>query len=1734
MNKISRLTALLLALMMILSAFAAAETSYQVGQLTTEQWQQMVDEAEAELYIIEPGDSGKKVTPEIPAQPVRGAFAPYTDGTITALIISEDVVSAARTASGVAVLTHSAAGRWQMLVGDVWADVSGETGTELWVTPEMMHGTASAEFRKALADGAFTQTAKVTVVESAPMELTAAVRADENTSEENDGASADAYSLQRANEGLQKHLITINYLFQSNGEVAANPYYAEISTTTATFYATVKHPTIVGYQPVENPEAALPAGFVYDATQITIDNAAIESDVTINVYYKPAEVTYTVNYWEERTVYTIDPATGEEVKYDLADTRTYTGLTESTVKASSPDPDAEQYWAGQHTPQGFMALLYDENVKLAADGSTVVDVYYQRLYTLIVFNLGGGYGVNPIYAKHGTEVGEVDVPKRPGYEFMGWNTDIPKTVPVGNRTIIALWKPLSNFYTVVYWAEDLGGDGYSYWGEKFVEADSGTSLVPAEVGETHTAESAAIDDAGYFTYDADMTAALNEKNKTITVAGDGSTIVNVYYSRNSYTIRFIYARTHNGKYTLADLTGCGTYNNEHSANAKHTLKNTTWGNYVVDAVPTVNPAFKDKIDSFTEDGYTYYYIYITAEFGANIEDMWPAAPLPDVGKYYFGSWGAQCGSPYRETYGNEHANIVGAYPVMSKEMIVDPADSIAQTMVAWWADADDHVSEHTYHIYYEALPGETGDAKYGDVDYVHASDIDFTCAHNNNTRVDPFTYEGFICVNEDKGKQSQSTNYKNNKLCPYHGMEGNHTYCNVFYYNRERYTLSFFNYNKESEKPADRTLMFDESFSNYKPAEDPTEPKNVQSGTMRFVGWYTTPEGHEGTEVDWNSTMPAGDVTVYAKWEPITHRVKVYTTKEEVDRAAAGDTSVVPLYQWDVDHGKATSSAYTFDNPDQFDPGSSSFKPPENPGMTFTYWFYIKDGKEEPFSFNNTPITEDTIVYAGWTADSLASYTIYYVKEGTAADEVAVEANWVAAPTYGNGLVGANTTERAKGGTELYDDYQTGYFPTLESHSFTLGVDASKNVYVFVYKTVAAVPYQVHYVTTENPGNGAQQIEIDGVTYYKLAGTKTVLENSKAVVTENYLQVGGNYVPDAFQKRLILKAESSIEDNVIVFYYTRDVKRTTVEINHYLVNADDGEPVLDNSVREIVMLPYTATVTPKTIANYTYDETRTTRKEGSGEAKPDSSLEISLQENAEGLVLNLYYVEQTVDIKYIAVGPEDATGYGMVTPESEKVGVVTGMTGSTATAGEHYTLTGWYSDAACTVRVSTESTYIPARVNGVHVGATYYAKFEENEATLKYAVATGCEHMGVVDPASETLKILTGIAEGSAATANANYEFVGWYATADGSGDTLSTNVNYVPTKAADAPWDDGITYYAKFKEKQATINYVVVGPMNCGTVDPASETVDAVTGAPAGSAAAANATFTFVGWYLDEACEQPVDAAWVANDKIVPVKDSAAVWPDVTTYYAKFEQLPGQLNITKTVVNNTGKPLTVTKFEFTVTLKDQNGNWLTGEVTCTINGAETTRVLVDGAFTLELDVGQLNGTQAGETASAKATVLNLPHGTQYTVKESHVDDCLMEYENTAGTITAAETTTARFTNTFPAPTTSTLTVTKEGMKPGESAIVKVVVNGYTYMLALNGTQPSQIITGLPIGSTYRVEEINSWTWQYNNTSAVEGKILRDGSTVTIKNEPTNDNRLHDESYLINDLGAGSSSGVNR
>lgn len=99
-------------------------------------------------------------------------------------------------------------------------------------------------------------------------------------------------------------------------------------------------------------------------------------------------------------------------------------------------------------------------------------------------------------------------------------------------------------------------------------------------------------------------------------------------------------------------------------------------------------------------------------------------------------------------------------------------------------------------------------------------------------------------------------------------------------------------------------------------------------------------------------------------------------------------------------------------------------------------------------------------------------------------------------------------------------------------------------------------------------------------------------------------------------------------------------------------------------------------------------------------------------------VVTFYYTKQ-VTIKYVPLEG------GSVTRDAETLIRTTGEAqGSTATPNDGYKFVGWYNNAECTDEpVSTEATFVPQKVDGMYADATYYAKFELDvfDLTIKKA-----------------------------------------------------------------------------------------------------------------------------------------------------------------------------------------------------------------------------------------------------------------------------------------------------------------------------------------------------------------------------------------------------------------------------
>lgn len=90
-------------------------------------------------------------------------------------------------------------------------------------------------------------------------------------------------------------------------------------------------------------------------------------------------------------------------------------------------------------------------------------------------------------------------------------------------------------------------------------------------------------------------------------------------------------------------------------------------------------------------------------------------------------------------------------------------------------------------------------------------------------------------------------------------------------YTRNKYNLSFYNYNGVSRE---EQVLYEASLKSYE-SYKPDRPSGL-SEEFTFQGWYKDPEFTEA--FDFNQTMPAGGITIYAKWAEPTYNGTVHLT----------------------------------------------------------------------------------------------------------------------------------------------------------------------------------------------------------------------------------------------------------------------------------------------------------------------------------------------------------------------------------------------------------------------------------------------------------------------------------------------------------------------------------------------------------------------------------------------------------------------------------------------------------------------------------------------------------------------------------------------------------------------------------------------------------------------------------------------------------------------------------------
>ena len=910
---------------------------------------------------------------------------------------------------------------------------------------------------------------------------------------------------------------------------------------------------------VDSPEIQ---GYVVESGKETVSGTMAAGGVTVTVTYSVTDASYTVQHWVEQ----IDGSfimKDEETISNAQTGTTVTAVAKSYEGCTAPDP----------MPSAMVA----------AEG-TVIAVYYTRNTYTVSFETNGGSYVSSIFdVKHGATVTEPAAPTFAGYTFAGWlngETAVDFNTPVtGNLTLTAKWEPKLVNYTVVYWQENADDDGYSY--------------VETATKQGYAGSEATFDEKDYAHF------VVSENSDYKLISGDGSTILNVYYDREEYTLTFVTGNSYRPT--------CGKQEHTHSWRCYEWVlvceNDSFWHRH--------NESCYERrltcgLEEHTHSSACYasgVVATITAKYGAYIADEFNKAPFNTT--YNGRAW---------EDTGNTYG-----YALQTLDRM--PGTNVTFRLY--------NQSSHTLKtIYYwvESLPGVTPDKIEGGIGYTLLKTVD-TYFNYMTYEEEYHPIEGFIRQSASAAgfNRSQKNFDKNN--------EGH------LYYTRESYNVQYYNVTGVVHTAS---AKYQQSLAGYG-AYTPNRPEGIDESFV-FSGWYK--DEACTTAFDFaNATMPAGNIVVYAKWV-----APVFTATFEYQVMIGGETHTV---QADIPYG-STISAPVVTHPEGYPlegwytdaayANRFDFSTPITKDITLyakwhttqTYGYTVKYvdaiGTEiaEAESFTGTPNT--TVIAQAKKIDGYElndaqsksvlldadnkeivfkyryigtySYTVQYLLEGTTTK---VSPDKVV-PNVSSRIV----TENAK--------YVNGYVLISDTpQTITLSSDASENVIKFYYRALGEeimIRYWVKHVIDNGDGTTTlRAIEMKSETVAKGQSVTVVEKDVEKKTFEGYKYDRAVTLPSTFT--------DNSSSNSITLYYVKDETQTrtlSYTVEHYLDNALQTADTATVEEKVWVLDPATTlTVTPASVAHKSYTNAVFTHSD-------PAAIPGTIQ---NGGVIKLYYVTKT-------------------------------------------------------------------------------------------------------------------------------------------------------------------------------------------------------------------------------------------------------------------------------------------------------------------------------------------------------------------------------------------------------------------------------------------------------------------------------------------------------------------------
>ena len=1429
---------------------------------------------------------------------------------------------------GASTLFGQVAYKWQISRpedGGVWVDLYGENSSVLTVRESMLtvgetvllRSVSTVDGKTALSDPVAV-TLKEAVAPIVPTEILPGFVMMSAAPEPEE----DNYS------------IVINYVFKNGGE-AAPAWTVSLKKGHPQYHLNVMSPRVVGYKP--------------DQDRITGLVENINQNYTYTVTYEPDEVNYVVNHWFQNTDndnYSYNPQYPSETKVGL------TGTAVPTTLAIE----------GAEIP-GFYSLLYDTTLTLAADGTTVVNIYYDRRYVKVDLKLAGGYNAEPIYARYGTVIQKANIePKRTGYTFAGWSPALPDTVPAVKSEHTAQWTPSATTYTVAFWYENANDTNYTFVGSAKRTATTGQA-VSGSINDYNSASTTEIPGK-----DTTNFHDLAKADQNVTVKADGTTVVNVYIKRATYTLTYKeFVCPHSAGHHTTDCCSlvlhprhnetvgqcCSIAPHTHSTSccdeSPHRHNKSCASNVGVEA-----GTYQDwRIDNTYKGS-----LYNGAEHSVDGQNF----------VYFDGKWWNIGGKADWNDPRCEYGNCPGLHTHGS----CNTARCGNQTVHTHGSGCNTSACPYNGTHDHNSTGWQSGSCNSANCSHAGKAYAGCSCWKNNAIRCDEsnwvvsdnraatatFKYgadvSGFHAARKSyRWVPGLNTGFSSGNMADHAGgggavgtfssMKGNDV---IFYRSGDGSTTFYFTFWLEvAEGTGDRYYngKWYERRTTFKP----------RMGAVGYIGdyqagrpvgfdddkaWVTNSEGGENSNVELVSPdgyfgADRGYVYYNFYYKRQVYKLQYHSNTPDGKIATVDMKFEQPLTK----AFNVTAASLGFAN--------------DNSGLEFKGW-YLDAACNVPAEFDGSVRMPN----AGKTGNiGLALYAKWdYKQETVTCYDFNGNLYYQATATHGTTVSNPPAAPEREGMEFIGWFYQDDETRKEVAYDFSIPLYKSLQLYP-KYVSTEMTKVFVYYKVRSTGQKVAQDTETSGL----IGTTKTF--NAKAG-DELFSGFTEGFFPEVQSHNVEFVDTTAVE---YTFYYT-EKEAVSYKIVHHVKNDDGSEQIREDTgtsksafvivYRDTdVLKDYVADAVSKKLILSSDESLNVVHFYYEKPSVDDPSVTVSVQivHQTENIANSNYtevasyptsYIElKNGETRVISEGIMYIPGFTFSVSESERLSSPAGsafvydMGANTFGAELTYLglelvlcykrneypyefrfvdqsgnrlLTSVEGTAKYQASVSYTAPTIPGYklysdgTQSINIEIEEGSTASRNVVTFSYMEDTvkieyQAQTGGTVSPESEEIYSKSGTATGSYASVASKYYDFDGWY--DSAGNRVGNEYRFIPQKDGDSY--KAAKYTAGFKEKPVTIYYKIVGVG--GSLTSGSEVVDVLTGETKGSTAVADTGYAFKGWYRDAACEDLISDL---STTIKPSKPGEA-WSDGTTYYAKFEEQQVEIIYKATVGGSVTSP---------------------------------------------------------------------------------------------------------------------------------------------------------------------------------------------------------------------------------